>query len=77
MNEAEYTPAERDALLAEAQAMVIKQAHAFSGRHEPMMEDVRQKGVEEATRLPYAAQPLDTYYHGIEDDLAALVRSTE
>ena len=42
-----------------------------------MMEDVRQKGVEEATRLPYAAQPLDTYYHGIEDDLAALVRSTE
>lgn len=77
VNEAEYTPAERDALLAEAQAVVIKQAHAFSGRHEPMMEDVRQKGVEEATRLPYAAQPLDTYYHGIEDDLAALVRSTE
>ena len=77
VNEAEYTPAERDALLAEAQATVIKQANAFSGKHEPTMEDVRQKGVEEATRLPYAAQPLDAYYHGIEDDLAALVRSTE
>ena len=77
VNEAEYTPAERDALLAEAQATVIKQANAFSGKYEPMMEDVRQKGVEEATRLPYAAQPLDAYYHGIEDDLAALVRSTE
>lgn len=77
VNEAEYTPAERAALLAEAQATVIKQANAFSGKHEPTMEDVRQKGVEEATRLPYAAQPLDAYYHGIEDDLAALVRSTE
>ena len=77
VNEAEYTPAERDALLAEAQATVSKQANAFSGKHEPTMEDVRQKGVEEATRLPYAAQPLDAYYHGIEDDLAALVRSTE
>ena len=78
VNEAEYTPAERDALLAEAQAAVIKQANAFSGKHEPTMEEITtSKGVEEATRLPYAAQPLDAYYHGIEDDLAALVRSTE
>lgn len=78
VNEAEYTPAERDALLAEAQAAVIKQANAFSGKHEPTMEEITtSKGVEEATRMPYAAQPLDAYYHGIEDDLAALVRSTE
>lgn len=78
VNPAEYTPAERDALLAEAQATVIKQAQTFSGEHKPTMEEIpTSKSVEEATRMPYAAQPLDTYYHGIEADIAALLQSAE
>ena len=78
VNPAEYTPAERDALLAEAHAMVIKQAQTFSGEHKPTMEEITtSKSVEEATRMPYAAQPLDNYYHGIEADIAALLQSAE
>lgn len=78
VNPAEYTPAERDALLAEAQATVIKQAQTFSGEHKPTMEEITtSKSVEEATRMPYAAQPLDNYYHGIEADIAALLQSAE